>query len=39
MKADSETVIQVENLTAGYGEIAIIENINFDVQVGEVLLF
>ncbi len=38
MKADSETVIQVENLTAGYGEIAIIENINFDVQVGEVLI-
>lgn len=38
MKADSETVIQVENLTAGYGEIAIIENINFEVQAGEVFI-
>jgi len=38
MKTGSESVIRVENLTAGYGEIAIIENINFDVQVGEVLI-
>ena len=38
MRTDSETVIQVENLTAGYGEIAIIENINFEVQVGEVFI-
>ena len=38
MKTDSESVIRVENLTAGYGDVAIIEDINFEVQVGEVLI-
>ena len=38
MRTDSETVIQVENLTAGYGDIAIIKDINFEVQAGEVLI-
>jgi len=36
--ADSEIVIRVENLTAGYGDIAIIKDINFEVQAGEVLI-
>jgi len=36
--ADSEVVIRVENLTAGYGDIAIIKDINFEVQAGEVLI-
>ncbi len=35
---DSETVIRVENLTAGYGEVAIIKDINFEVQAGEVFI-
>ncbi len=38
MKTDYETVIRVENLTAGYGDIAIIKDINFEVQAGEVLI-
>lgn len=38
MKNTSESVIRVENLTAGYGDIAIIEDINFEVQAGEVLI-
>jgi phospholipid/cholesterol/gamma-HCH transport system ATP-binding protein len=38
MRTDSETVIQVENLTAGYGDVAIIKDINFEVQAGEVLI-
>ncbi len=36
--ADSEVVIRVENLTAGYGDVAIIKDINFEVQTGEVLI-
>ena len=36
--ADSEVVIRVEDLTAGYGDIAIIKDINFEVQAGEVLI-
>jgi len=36
--AGSKAVIQVENLTAGYGDIAIIQDINFEVQAGEVLI-
>lgn len=35
---DSEVVIRVENLTAGYGDIAIIKDINFEVQSGEVFI-
>jgi phospholipid/cholesterol/gamma-HCH transport system ATP-binding protein len=38
MKTDSETVIRVENLTAGYGDVAIIKDINFEVQTGEVFI-
>ncbi|MHC4123204.1 MAG: ABC transporter ATP-binding protein [Planctomycetota bacterium] len=38
MKTNSESVIRVENLTAGYGDVAIIEDINFEVQAGEVLI-
>ena len=34
----SEVVIRVENLTAGYGDIAIIKDINFEVQAGEVFI-
>jgi len=34
----SEVVIRVENLTAGYGDVAIIKDINFEVQAGEVLI-
>ena len=36
--ADSEVVIRVEDLTAGYGDIAIIKDINFEVQEGEVFI-
>ena len=36
--ASSEVVIRVENLTAGYGDIAIIKDINFEVQAGEVFI-
>jgi phospholipid/cholesterol/gamma-HCH transport system ATP-binding protein len=35
---DYKTVIRVENLTAGYGEVAIIKDINFEVQAGEVFI-
>jgi phospholipid/cholesterol/gamma-HCH transport system ATP-binding protein len=38
MKSDSETVIRVENLTAGYGDVEIIKNINFEVKAGEVFI-
>jgi phospholipid/cholesterol/gamma-HCH transport system ATP-binding protein len=38
MKTDSETVIRVENLTAGYGDVAIIKDINFEVKAGEVFI-
>jgi phospholipid/cholesterol/gamma-HCH transport system ATP-binding protein len=38
MKTNSESIIRVENLTAGYGDVAIIEDINFEVQAGEVLI-
>ncbi len=38
MKTDSETVIRVENLTAGYGDTAIIKDINFEVKAGEVFI-
>ena len=36
--ADQESVIRVENLTAGYGDIAIIKDINFEVREGEVFI-
>jgi phospholipid/cholesterol/gamma-HCH transport system ATP-binding protein len=38
MMAGSDVVIRVENLTAGYGDVAIIKDINFEVQAGEVLI-
>ena len=33
-----ESLIRVENLTAGYGDVAIIKDINFEVQAGEVFI-
>jgi len=38
MKTDSETAIRVEDLTAGYGDVVIIDNINFEVKAGEVFI-
>lgn len=38
MTINSEIVIQVDDLTAGYGDVAIIKDINFEVQAGEVLI-
>jgi phospholipid/cholesterol/gamma-HCH transport system ATP-binding protein len=38
MKNNSKSVIRVENLTAGYGDVAIIKDINFEVQAGEILI-
>jgi len=38
MKTDPDTVIRVENLTAGYGDVAIIKDINFEVKAGEVFI-
>lgn len=38
MKTNSDNIIQVENLTAGYGDVAIIKDINFEVKTGEVLI-
>jgi len=38
MKTNSESVIRVENLTAGYGDVAIIKNINFEGRAGEVFI-
>ena len=35
---EQESLIRVENLTAGYGDIAIIKDINFEVQAGEVFI-
>jgi phospholipid/cholesterol/gamma-HCH transport system ATP-binding protein len=35
--ATDEVVIQVEGLTAGYGETAILENVSFQVARGEIL--
>lgn len=36
--ASSEVIIRVENLTAGYGDIAIIKDVNFEVQAGEIFV-
>jgi phospholipid/cholesterol/gamma-HCH transport system ATP-binding protein len=36
MNADGETIIRVVDLFAGYGEVAIQENINFEIRRGEV---
>jgi phospholipid/cholesterol/gamma-HCH transport system ATP-binding protein len=38
MEADSGIVIRVENLKAGYGDVVIIDNINFVVKGGEVFI-
>ena len=35
---EQESLIRVENLTAGYGDVAIIKDINFEVQAGEVFI-
>jgi len=36
MSKSAEPIIQVKNLTAGYGRTVIIEDVSFDVQPGEV---
>ncbi|MHC4293669.1 MAG: ABC transporter ATP-binding protein [Planctomycetota bacterium] len=38
MNNESETVIKVEDLKAGYGDVVIIDNINFEVKAGEVFI-
>ncbi|MHC4131220.1 MAG: ABC transporter ATP-binding protein [Planctomycetota bacterium] len=38
MNNKSETVIRVEDLKAGYGDVVIIDNINFEVKAGEVFI-
>ncbi|MHC4266167.1 MAG: ABC transporter ATP-binding protein [Planctomycetota bacterium] len=38
MNNESETVIRVEDLKAGYGDVVIIDNINFEVKAGEVFI-
>ncbi|MHC4187544.1 MAG: ATP-binding cassette domain-containing protein, partial [Planctomycetota bacterium] len=38
MNKESETVIRVEELKAGYGDVVIIDNINFEVKAGEVFI-
>jgi phospholipid/cholesterol/gamma-HCH transport system ATP-binding protein len=35
---EQEPVIQVKNLTAGYGRTAILENLNFQVRKGEIFV-
>ena len=38
MTNESETVIRVEDLKVGYGDVVIIDNINFEVKAGEVFI-
>jgi phospholipid/cholesterol/gamma-HCH transport system ATP-binding protein len=38
MKASSEPLIRVENLTAAYGDTVILRDINFEVSAGEVFI-
>lgn len=38
MDSASDTIIQVRNLTAGYGEVIVIDDISFDVERGEVFV-
>jgi phospholipid/cholesterol/gamma-HCH transport system ATP-binding protein len=38
MSNETETVIRVEDLKAGYGDVVIIDNINFEVKAGEVFI-
>lgn len=38
MKNDNEPIIRVEGLTAGYGDLVILQDINFDVQAGQVFI-
>ncbi|MEN8126209.1 MAG: ATP-binding cassette domain-containing protein, partial [Planctomycetota bacterium] len=38
MAAQPETIIQVKNLSGGYGETVILEDITFDVYKGEVFI-
>ncbi len=35
---DSEVIIRVENLTAGYDDVVIVKDINFEVRTGEVFV-
>ncbi len=38
MRENSNTIIRVENLTAGYGDVAIIKDVNFEVKAGEIFV-
>ncbi|MHC5076279.1 MAG: ABC transporter ATP-binding protein [Planctomycetota bacterium] len=38
MSNETETVIRIEDLKAGYGDVVIIDNINFEVKAGEVFI-
>ncbi len=38
MSENSNTIIKVENLTAGYGDVAIIKDVNFEVKKGEIFV-
>ncbi|MHC4759593.1 MAG: ABC transporter ATP-binding protein [Planctomycetota bacterium] len=38
MTNGTDTVIRVEDLKAGYGDVVIIDNINFEVKAGEVFI-
>jgi phospholipid/cholesterol/gamma-HCH transport system ATP-binding protein len=34
----SETIIKVENLSVSYGELSVLENLNFDIKRGEIFV-
>lgn len=38
MPSDSDTLIEVKDVTAGYGETVILEHLNFSVKTGEVFV-
>ncbi len=38
MATDSEPIIRVENLTAAYGDVVVMKDINFEVRRGEVFI-
>ena len=35
---DDEPIIRVRGLTAGYGDVVLLENVSFDVRRGEVFV-
>ena len=36
--ADGDPIIRVRGLTAGYGDVVLLDNVNFDVRRGEVFV-